>query len=369
MKRTVRLILVPSVLLTLACGSGGGTDTKPSPVLASITLAGAPADGRLAVPQSVNLTATGRDSAGSLMSGLPYTWSSSNPAAIAVEATTGKATAIAPGEASLTARSGAVTSPALVLTAFAPGPTPLEQEQCVALTRNLMKQLGFVGAPGSPVFFTRRGALQLPRPAAMDECGTLTTDPAGGSYTLDFTGCSALRGRIQCTYTVDADLGTVDMVFRFVGFGYDFALEGQARSFTLDGLLQVEGLLSDTATLQTYLYTVTTDASGLTCRLSRGGVTDTWIQTLQLSSTQTFDQDSGIAIATYYGSGTLTGAASTYRLNIPSNQPLRVDLNDCPHPRSGLIQWSARDAELLDLAFGLPCGTATLQPGGTTLQF
>ncbi len=105
-------------LLLSACGGGG--DTVAPAGLASITLS--PASVNLGVGQAQTITAEGRDQNGTTLTGLSYTWASSDSGVVTV--VDGVATGVSVGTASITASSGGVTSSAVNVTVtVSSGPT------------------------------------------------------------------------------------------------------------------------------------------------------------------------------------------------------------------------------------------------------
>ena len=97
MRRTVLLAL----LLTAGC-----KDQNPVPVVSTIDVTSL-LDSILAVGKTTSLTAAAKDKAGAAVRGLTINWSSSNAAALTVNGS-GLATAVAPGNATISA---AVASP------------------------------------------------------------------------------------------------------------------------------------------------------------------------------------------------------------------------------------------------------------------
>ena len=89
----------------------------PMPV-ASITVT--PAQSLKIVGQTVQMTATLRDSTGALVTGRPLTWSSSNTAVATVTAGSGIVTAVAPGTANILARADGVVGSAAITVIFVP---------------------------------------------------------------------------------------------------------------------------------------------------------------------------------------------------------------------------------------------------------
>lgn len=95
-------LLLASILTACPAGS-------PTPTIASITIAGAPSDSNLKMDTPVTLTATAKDSSGASIASTSFTWVSSNPDAVSVDAG-GVVTAKKFGDAIITANSGAVSA-------------------------------------------------------------------------------------------------------------------------------------------------------------------------------------------------------------------------------------------------------------------
>src|SRR5579884_3208043 len=98
---------------------------RPRPAVASVTVA--PASATLAVGQTVQLTATPRDSSGAPLVGRSVTWSSGNPAVATVSAA-GLVTAAGAGATTITATSEGRSGTASVTVAASSGATVLFQE-------------------------------------------------------------------------------------------------------------------------------------------------------------------------------------------------------------------------------------------------
>lgn len=100
-----------AMLLLVACGGGGSDgdgdgDPAPATVASVVVDAGGAAD--LAVGQTRTLTVEARDAEGRPISGQNFQWTSSDPAVVSV--TAGMVTAVGPGNATITATAGGVTS-------------------------------------------------------------------------------------------------------------------------------------------------------------------------------------------------------------------------------------------------------------------
>src|SRR5216684_1430396 len=100
---TKTLLLAAALLVGIACNDS--TSPPPPagpPTVASVTVA--LSRGTLLVGSTVQLTATTKDSAGNVLTGRAVTWASSNEAVATVNST-GLATGVAAGQATITATS------------------------------------------------------------------------------------------------------------------------------------------------------------------------------------------------------------------------------------------------------------------------
>lgn len=114
------LVLVSSCLaLSLgACSTGsnnGGSGSNP--VLASLSIS--PGTATVNIGATQQFTATAKDTTGAVMSGVTFSWNTSNSSSATVNAS-GLVTGVAPGTANITVTAGSITSPAAIVTV----PTP-----------------------------------------------------------------------------------------------------------------------------------------------------------------------------------------------------------------------------------------------------
>ena len=115
--------LLATASLLLGCGGGrsGGDAAEEAPAVAAAaalaSIAVTPADPKVGVGLTQTLAAQARDQYGAVMSGVPLTWTSSNPAVATV--VDGVVRGVSAGQASITASSGGVTSTPVMLTATA----------------------------------------------------------------------------------------------------------------------------------------------------------------------------------------------------------------------------------------------------------
>ena len=127
---------VPGIPLTLLCflaacclffvGCSKNSSSTPTPppaptpgALANISIT-ASSTTLAATNTSVTVTASGTDSSGVAITGLSFTWSSSNPNVATIDATGSTIVPVAPGFTTISASSGGVTSNGLTLTVTAP---------------------------------------------------------------------------------------------------------------------------------------------------------------------------------------------------------------------------------------------------------
>lgn len=110
-----RGVIVGWILLLVACG--GGSSSSPSSsggggTIASIAVA--PTSASIAVGATQQFTATAKDSAGNTISGVSFTWASSNTGTATISSS-GLATGIATGSTNITASASGVTSSVITL--------------------------------------------------------------------------------------------------------------------------------------------------------------------------------------------------------------------------------------------------------------
>jgi hypothetical protein len=181
-----------ALLALAACGGGNDGDDNQS-VLTSITLSSTAASIETGATQA--FTATARDQAGNTMTGMTFTWSSSNTAVATVNAS-GTATGAAAGTANISASAAGVTSPAAVLTVVQAA------------------QVSGTAAQGAPI----TGATLTLK----DSAGTTRTATTGadGRFTVSTTGLEppfllqVQAGAGETLYSVSADAnvsGTINV--------------------------------------------------------------------------------------------------------------------------------------------------------------
>jgi uncharacterized protein YjdB len=204
--RRSRALAFPLALLlaTLpACEGGGGgiTPPKPDETTASVSVT-SPATGA-EVRQSVQLSATARNGAGTVLSGKSFTWRSSSDA-IASVTDAGLVTGIAPGTVTLTAtetasnQSGSVslsiTPPAVASVEVSPAAVTVPSGATHQLTATLRDASGAVLAgrtvawsSSSPAVATIDAATGLVRAVAESGTATITATAEGKTATATIT--------------------------------------------------------------------------------------------------------------------------------------------------------------------------------------
>jgi hypothetical protein len=124
------LLLLLTALFLAACGGGG------APTIDSIEVT--PATASKQVGQTQQFTAVAKDASGNIISGVTFTWSSSNTDVATVDSS-GLATAKAPGDAIITASAGGKSGTA-TLTVTAPPPPTIDSIEVTPATAS--KQVG-----------------------------------------------------------------------------------------------------------------------------------------------------------------------------------------------------------------------------------
>src|ERR1017187_985583 len=100
-----RLLVSVAVALAIASCGGASTTTTPPPPTTVATVAVSPAAATLTASQTVQLTATPKDSNGNALSGYTITWSSTAPGVASVSSS-GLVTGVAVGTASIDRQGG-----------------------------------------------------------------------------------------------------------------------------------------------------------------------------------------------------------------------------------------------------------------------
>ena len=108
-----RFVAAVAVPIGFAACGGSSPTTTPPPAASVATVLVSPATATLAATQTVQLTATPKDSAGNALSGRTISWSSTAPGVASVNAS-GMVTAVSAGTASVTATTGGKSGTAAI---------------------------------------------------------------------------------------------------------------------------------------------------------------------------------------------------------------------------------------------------------------
>ncbi|GEM82828.1 Ig-like domain-containing protein [Meiothermus hypogaeus] len=125
------LLLLFAALFLAACGGGG------APTISTIEVT--PATATKQVGQTQQFTAVAKDAGGNTISGVTFTWTTSNPGVATVNSSSGLATAVAAGTATITASAGGKSGSA-TLTVQNPPPPAIETIEVTPATAT--KQVG-----------------------------------------------------------------------------------------------------------------------------------------------------------------------------------------------------------------------------------
>ncbi|MGH8225302.1 MAG: Ig-like domain-containing protein, partial [Gammaproteobacteria bacterium] len=119
------LVCGSALLLSLSgCGGGGSSSGGGGTKVSSIAIT--PTSASIAEGATQQFTAVAKDANGATISGVSFTWSSSDTGVATINAS-GLATGVATGTTSITASAQGVTSPAAALSVTtAPPSTPLQ---------------------------------------------------------------------------------------------------------------------------------------------------------------------------------------------------------------------------------------------------
>ena len=173
-------------LVVLMSGCGGGDDSPapgPSaPTVASISVT--PASASIAVGQTQSVKAEATDQHGAVMTGVSFTWASSNGGVAAVS--DGIATGVAAGTASITASSGGVTSnPAslTVVVAAAVGSVVIDKPSVLLPGSGQSAQLSaqLLDSQGAPSFGSVTWTSSAPDKVSVDAAGRLVALAIGSA--------------------------------------------------------------------------------------------------------------------------------------------------------------------------------------------
>ncbi|PZA05800.1 Ig-like domain-containing protein [Meiothermus sp. Pnk-1] len=119
-QRTWQIVMAVALGGLLAACGGGGSGGGGGGGSGLATIVVSPASASVAVGATQAFTAVAKDANGNTLSGVSFTWSSSNPAVASINSS-GLATGIAAGTTQITAKAGSVTSNAATLSVTAGG--------------------------------------------------------------------------------------------------------------------------------------------------------------------------------------------------------------------------------------------------------
>jgi len=231
-KRVCVLTVVGAlVLFAFACGGGGKTTSSPPSTVASISVS--PSSPSIAVGATQQFSATALDSAGNIIAGVTFTWTSSNTT-VATISGTGLATAVSVGTTQITASASGVSSSNDSLTV-----TPRTIANCTSGSESLLNG-GYA--------FLLKGFDSSANPALV--AGALTFDGAGTvtGGTLDMNLNSGVEADLSVTsgyYNVGSDqrgclvittsAGTQNYRFSVAGISGGVASTGHMIDFDSSG--------------------------------------------------------------------------------------------------------------------------------------
>jgi len=260
------LLLLLTALFLAACGGGG------APTINSIEVT--PATASKQVGQTQQFTAVAKDASGNTISGVTFTWSSSNTSVATVNSS-GLATAVAVGTATITASAGGKSGTA-TLTVTAPPPPTINTIEVTPATAS--KQVGQTqqftavakdasGNTISGVTFTWSSSNT--NVATVNDSG-LATAVAVGSATItasagDKSGTATLTVTPIPTFTVGGEVRYLN------GSGLVLALGTQTKAISANGPFTFDTPVPD----GTYTVSVQTQPTGpaQTCTVSPNSVT------------------------------------------------------------------------------------------------
>ena len=166
-------VAVGSATITATSGTVSGSTTvtvTPPASVASVTVT--PATPSIGVGNTVQLTATLKDSAGNTLTGRTVTWASGSTS-IATVNSSGLATGVAAGSSTITAASGLVSGSAIVTVTASSGSGPITDAAAVLTEPTLAKPAAL-----SPIF---PSPFNLKVTRIVGDPGSLFTMSAGGS--------------------------------------------------------------------------------------------------------------------------------------------------------------------------------------------
>jgi hypothetical protein len=238
-----------SLGVTVLVAACGGDATRPNTVPDTVPaeLQVSAVDTLRSIGATVTLTATARNASQQSLLGVASSWESSNSSVVTVDAATGLATAVANGEATVTARAGTVT-----------GSTKVVVRQRLSMSKSTIRVTRPLTFVGDTVRVTLSVRDSLDKP--IDLAGAIVVlSSSGGTSTLT-SGQTRIQG--NGTYTSD-----------FVGGGV-----GTARTIgaTIDGSALA---IASAPTLQVVGFTKIAaqgSSGGLTCGIITTGELYCW---------------------------------------------------------------------------------------------
>jgi len=274
---TKTLLLAAALLMDIACNDSTSPPPPGPPTVASIAVA--PSPGTLLVGSTAQLTATTKDSAGSVLTGRAVTWASSNPAVATVSAT-GLVTGVAVGSATIMATAEGKNGTAAV-TVTVPPPVPVASVTVAPATV-------LVGVTVQLTATTKDAAGNVLTGRTVTWA---TSNPAVA--TVNFTGLATgvAAGQATITATSEGQSGTAAitvsvLTFATVSGGGDHTCGvttgGAVYCWGNNGLGQLgNGTTTNSATPVAVaggltFATVSASTGSFTCGLTRGGAAYCW---------------------------------------------------------------------------------------------
>jgi len=188
------LVLLLDVCVISGCGTSGGTPASVSPVVAALDLPSSLAS--IAVSGTEQVTATAKDSGGNVISGVAFSWASSNPNVATINAGSGLTMGLHPGTTQITASANGVTSAPVMLT-VTPGflnIVTLVQARSLTSITMLDNGLALVAAGINTAGILNTAELYNPATATFSLTGNLNTPRYDHTATLLDNGMVLIAG-------------------------------------------------------------------------------------------------------------------------------------------------------------------------------
>jgi Putative Ig domain/Bacterial Ig-like domain (group 2) len=246
-----RLVVFALVLALAGCGggsssssgNGSGSGGGGSSTVASISIA--PTSASLSVGATEQFTATAKDSSGSAISGVTFTWSSSS-ASVATVTSSGVATAVAAGTTNITASASGVTSSAATMTVVPALSVTTTTLPAGTVGTAYSATLNASGGTSPYTWSVSSGS--LPAWATIDASTGVISGTPTAAGTTNFTvqvsdsesPAATATAALSIAVSAVSTGGTASLSgqYAFMTSGYDAALAG---SVTLDGKGNVTG--------------------------------------------------------------------------------------------------------------------------------